>query len=168
MSAKSVPFSVRLSPDDAEFLAALEVPGAITPSDKIRSIITEARIRSTPAGDLAELKRRFEDEFRPSDERIKKMEWEVDQESELLDFVSDWLTRICAEFAAGPRSTEDLIRFEAKIARHVAKLTEQMLRMAVASDAACYDPSVVSNNSQRTIEIAQLIRTQDKGDAQNA
>ncbi len=168
MPAKSVPFSVRLSPDDAEFLAALEVPGAITPSDKIRSIITEARVRSTPASDLAELTRRFEDEFRPADERIKEMEREADQESELMDFVSGWLARTCAEFAAGPHSIEDLTRFEAKIARQVTKLTEQMLRMAISSDAACYDPSVISSNMQRAIEIAGFIRTQNKGDVPNA
>ena len=42
---KSVPFSVRLTSEDAEYVAALQIPGAVTSSDKIRHIISDARKR---------------------------------------------------------------------------------------------------------------------------
>lgn len=161
MPNKSVPFSVRLSTEDAEFVASLQMPGAVTPSDKIRKIISEARERSEQAADFHELTRRFEKEFRLTNERVKNMERESEQESELLDFAGNWLSQICAEYMAGPVSASDLPKFEARIARLVAKLTEQMTRVALANDAACYDPLVVSSNMKRTIELVKLISNQN-------
>ena len=45
MSNKAVPLSVRISENDAAFLAGLDLPEATTPSDKIRALIWEARQR---------------------------------------------------------------------------------------------------------------------------
>ena len=51
MVALNTPLSVRLSEEDALFLAGLELEGAITASDKVRGLIRQARRRAeTPAG----------------------------------------------------------------------------------------------------------------------
>ena len=41
--AKTVPISVRVSNEDAEFIATLQIDNAVTPSDKVRSLIKEAK-----------------------------------------------------------------------------------------------------------------------------
>ena len=43
MSSKTVPLSVRISHDDAEYIAGLKIDDALTPSDKVRAIIRDAR-----------------------------------------------------------------------------------------------------------------------------
>ncbi|MDX1391935.1 MAG: hypothetical protein R3241_06135, partial [Rheinheimera sp.] len=45
MSAKTVPFSARISVEDAEFISELEFDGANTPSDKLRALLAESRRR---------------------------------------------------------------------------------------------------------------------------
>ena len=44
MSSKSTPLSFRVSDEDAEFLAGLQLPGAVTPSEKLRVLVTRARM----------------------------------------------------------------------------------------------------------------------------
>jgi len=42
---KKIQIGARISPEDADFLNLLEINGAKTPSDKLRAIIEEARLR---------------------------------------------------------------------------------------------------------------------------
>lgn len=51
MPEKSVPLSVRISVDDAEFIARLSLEGATTPSEKMRKLLGEARRRREDAAD---------------------------------------------------------------------------------------------------------------------
>jgi len=43
MTTKTVPFSARISVDDAEFISTLSYDGAYTPSDKLRALLAETR-----------------------------------------------------------------------------------------------------------------------------
>ena len=43
--SKSVPLSVRVSPDDARFISQIDIAGAATPSDKVRALLADARKR---------------------------------------------------------------------------------------------------------------------------
>ncbi|WP_319410232.1 hypothetical protein [uncultured Cohaesibacter sp.] len=156
---KSVPFSVRLTSEDADYVAALQIPEALTPSDKIRHIISESRKRSESQSSFSELAKRFEDDFLPTINLLRQLEYDAQQESEILHFFADWLSLACAEFAKGPRSSDDLQNFEARVVRQAFKLIEQTIRMAITSDAPCYDPSIIRNGCQRTIELVRLIKT---------
>ena len=49
-----VPLSVRVSQDDAAFLAGLAVTGATSPSDKLRALIRDARLRHEGCSGYAE------------------------------------------------------------------------------------------------------------------
>ena len=164
MPNKSVPFSVRLSQEDAEFVATLEIPGAITPSDKIRHIISEARKKNSPTQDFNRLLERFRDDLQPTSKDLNEFERESQQESDFLHYFADWLAHACAEFTAGPEAVSDLKKHEARVARQVAKLTEYTMQLAVTSDAPCYDPVVIKKGIKRSVELAKLIdSTQDGG-----
>ncbi|WP_320144669.1 hypothetical protein [uncultured Cohaesibacter sp.] len=154
---KSVPFSVRLTSEDAEYVAALQIPGAVTSSDKIRHIISDARKRREAQTSFSELVHRFEDEFKPTVDHLREWERDTEVESEFLHFIADWLSPMCAEFACGPQSEDDLPSFEARIVRQAYKLIEQTVRMAITNDAHCYDPSIIRDGSQRTVELAKMI-----------
>ncbi len=154
---KSVPFSVRLPSEDAEYVASLQIAGAVTASDKIRHIISDARQRREAQASFSDLVHRFEEEFKPTVDHLRAWERDAKVESEFLHFIADWLSPMCAEIACGPQSKDDLTSFEARIVRQASKLVEQTVRMAITNDAHCYDPSIIRDGSQRTVELARLI-----------
>lgn len=164
MSNKSVPFSVRLSQEDAEYVAALEIPGAITPSDKIRHIISEARKKNSPVQDFNRMLERFREELQSTSKRLNELERESNQESDFMHYFADWLAHTCAEYATGPETAKELQKHEARIVRQVAKLTEHTMRLAVTSDAPCYDPQVIQKGIRRSVELAKFIESTQDGD----
>ena len=50
-SNSRVPISVRISQEDADFIASLQIQGANTPSDKIRELLRQARTLHTQGQD---------------------------------------------------------------------------------------------------------------------
>ena len=167
MSNKSIPFSVRLSPVDAEFVASLNITGAVTPSDKIRHIISEARLRKEAGQDFNQNLKSIQGDLRPSIDRLRELEREKEQESELLHFMSDWLCEIQAEFVTGPNSVDGLEKFEARIAQHIFKLTEHSLRLAITNNARCFDPVLMKNGTKRIVELAHIINSHHQGENSN-
>lgn len=53
MTSKTVPFSARISVEDAEFISTLAYDGAHTPSDKLRALLAETRNRHARFDDFA-------------------------------------------------------------------------------------------------------------------
>ena len=63
LSTKTVPLSVRVPYEDAEFIAGLHVNGANTPSDKLRAIINQARRRHQGGQDFGSALMFFEEQI---------------------------------------------------------------------------------------------------------
>ncbi|MBL4840734.1 MULTISPECIES: hypothetical protein [Thalassospira] len=162
MSNKSVPFSVRLAAEDAEFIASLSIPGAVTPSDKIRQIISEARLRKETGQNFNEVLKSVQEDIRPSVEYLRDLEREGDIESELLHFFADWLGETQAEFIAGPESENDLVKYEARMMQRAVKLMEYVLRLAITEDAPCFNPNLMANATRRIIELSRLIEARNQ------
>lgn len=167
MSNKSVPFSVRLSQSDAEFVASLNIVGAVTPSDKIRHIISEARQRKEAGQNFIQSLKTFQEDLRPSNERLRELERERNDESELLHFLGEWLCEALAEFVTGPTSAHDLEKFEARLAQQVFKLTEHSLRLAITDDARCFSPDLMKKGTKRIVELARIIETHNQKGSSN-
>ncbi len=157
MSGKSVPFSVRLAAEDAEFIASLSISGAVTPSDKIRLIISEARLRKDVGQEFSEVLKAIQEDLRPSLDNLRAYEREREIESELLHYFAEWLCEAQAEFISGPKDESDLIKFEARIAQRIAKLTEYTLRLAITKDAPCFAPDLMINLTRRIVELSRLV-----------
>lgn len=162
MPNKSVPFSVRLSAEDAEFIASLNISGSVTPSDKIRHIISEARLRKDVGHNFTEVLKAVQDDLRPSMNNLRSLEREHEIESELLHYFADWLCESQAEFIAGPDGEHDLVKFEARIAQRVIKLTEYVLRLAITEDAPCFSPDLMTDVTRRIVELSRLIDARNR------
>ena len=66
-AVRSVPLSVRVAPEDADFISRVEIAGAETPSEKVRALLAEARRRQNRNGPrLARTGVYIDDVFDPS------------------------------------------------------------------------------------------------------
>lgn len=163
MTSKTIPLSVRVSEEDAEFLAGLELDGAATPSEKLRALIAKARERHaegrTYEGSLAIVRELLE----PVSQQLRARELKTRQRSELIADTLYWLPDLVAYLMAGPATrpgkadAADLVEFEAGVAHRIFRFTEAVLRLGVTAKAPCYDPGVVNAGIGGTLELAQLV-----------
>ncbi len=165
MPGRTVPMSVRITPDDAAFIAMLDIDGAITPSEKIRALIKEARRRAERKGDYLALVSELDALIAPAVAAIRTAERERDTHSEFLALFAEWLPDVVAELmsrtAAGPADL-DLEALEAAVARRVFRLVERALRLSVAPDMTAYDGANLSKYLPKVLELARIIETQTK------
>ena len=162
MSPKTIPMSVRVSDRDAEFIAALSIEGATTPSDKLRAIITQARRRTEGLEDYASCLGILEETVAPSTRRLRKAELEERRHSELVKAVGEWMPEAQAFLmsslpAESAIDADSLERLEAGLADRVFTLIENILRMGVTQKAPCYDPEAVAQRLGPVLELAALI-----------
>lgn len=168
---KTIAMSVRVSPDDAEFIAGLAIPGASTPSDKLRSIIGQARARTEGTAEYASCLALVQDMLSPARQRVREAEHRHRVNSELLAAVLDWLPETLAgvmsqtpEGSPAPTSEEarkaelkQLADLESALADRVFMLIELVLRMGVTRECRGYDRKLVADRIAPAIELAQLL-----------
>ncbi|KFN50039.1 hypothetical protein [Arenimonas composti] len=163
MAGKSIPLSVRVSDDDAAFLAALRIPGASTPSEKIRALIARARADAGDAGGYESLLAGLRDRLEPTAAELRQREAAGRMRSDLVADSLHWLPDLAAFLMAGPAPAprkggdEALKAFEAGLADRVFRYIEAVLRLGVTRRAPCYDPDIVAEGMQGTLELAGLI-----------
>jgi hypothetical protein len=161
MASLTTPLSVRLSDEDTGFLAALEIDGAVTASDKIRGLIRQARQRSEPIESFSEALSVSHDHMTSALRALRLLEEEADLHSDvmvgLLGTVEEFLALALATPRPGSRtSREDLVRHEARVVDCAARMTAQLLRWAVTPRAPAYDPAVVSRHLAGLAELMRL------------
>lgn len=168
MSGKSIPISVRITPEDASFLAQLTIDGATTPSEKVRGLITQAReqqsSRRTYPESVAHLRATSANTRKALDEAERRL----DVHSELIHRIVDWLPEAMArlnsawtegnEEAGSEPQLADLERLERHLVDRVMRLFEGLMRMAVTSSCPAYDPAVIDNRIGSVIELAEIVR----------
>jgi hypothetical protein len=161
MSGKSIPLSFRVTDDDAEFLSGLEIPGAVTPSEKLRALITRARLEHekerTYEGSLLRVRELLE----PTSHALRAHELSSRQRSELMADTLYWLPDLVAYLMAGPettrKGTEDMRSYAAGVAHRIFRFIEAIMRLGVTAKAPCYDPDLVANGLAGTLELSQVI-----------
>ncbi len=164
--AKNVPLSVRVSEDDAEFIARLELAGAATPSDKVRALLTEARRRHERFRDYAGCLAMLEEMLQPTLHGIREAEHAEGVHSELVARVAAWLPDLVAFLLTGigagaeEGDRERLRAFEAGLADRVFRLIEAVLRMGVTRTCRGYDPTVIADRCDAIVELAGLVGRQ--------
>lgn len=167
MTGKSIPLSVRLTPEDSTFLAHLDIPDASTPSDKLRALIKEARQRREGIRNYAEALTFFEELLSDTAHRLRNAETGQGLHSELLVQTVSWLPDIMAYLmvraseigADGETDVEPkLKRLENGVADRVFALIQQVLRLGVTSRNPCYDSAAISSRVEPIIELSELLR----------
>ncbi|NKB60099.1 MAG: hypothetical protein GKS00_27625 [Alphaproteobacteria bacterium] len=164
MPGKSVSLSVRLSPEEAAFLATYKSEGATTLSEKLRAIISEARQRRAGSESYAECLGFTEELLAPSMHRLREAESAEGMHSELLLNFVHWLPDIVATSmvnvpeAADADAAERLEKLEAAIAKRIFVLIEQVLRLGVTGESPCYDPAIIAQRMPAIIKLNDIIK----------
>ncbi len=164
MAKPSIPVSLRLSPEDAQWLSAQEIPGASSAGEKLRALLREARARSRdgePCGYAGWLAR-FSAEADPFVQALRRAEFARGVHSELLARFGTWLPETlayCLAEAPGEEAgAEALARFEAGVAERLAVVAQQLLQLAVAGRAPTYDPALPEAAAGPVVELADAVR----------
>ena len=162
MPGKTVPISVRLTPEDAAFIAQLNVEGAHTPSEKMRAIVVDARQRKLGTEGYPESLKLAQEMLAPTLRIIRTAELEYGMHSELISRLGEWIPEAYAYLVAsnGPDTkldAEALKEIERALAQRVFVLVQSVLQMAVTRSSPVYDAHVVSEGVQPALELAQVI-----------
>jgi hypothetical protein len=159
--AKSVPLSVRLNDEEAAFLSAYEAPGAVTPSEKMRAILDEARSRQMGITDYAGCAAMMEDLLRPSLSRVRRAQRQADMRSDLVLRLFEKLPELLAELVVATPSddagVEQLTKFEAELADQAFALIEEIIDMGLTSRSRTYDPGLIPERMIPILEICALV-----------
>ncbi len=163
MGAKSVPLSVRLSKEDAEYIASLKAPDAVTMSEKVRYLVREARISAQRHETFEGVVEHTEDTLAPLKHALDKLEEDQFVRSGLMRALIGALPRILAELEAAdvdgdPPVLESLTALERDAARRVKDLLDQLARLAVTKEAPCLDPDVIRREiAEPLVEIVDIV-----------
>ena len=164
MPAKSVPLSVRLSREDAAYIAALKAPDAVTMSEKVRHLVSRVRIASERGETFEGVVEQTEDTLAPLKQALDKVEQEQGVRSALLRALIVALPRVLAELEAAdvenhPEVVAQLTSLEASAAIRVRDLLDQLARLSVTKSAPCLDADIMrSVLAEPLIELIEIIK----------
>lgn len=162
MGGKSSLISVRVTPLDAEFIADLKINGAITPSDKIRALLKEAREKQGDIKELSSIIGVARKAVGPLFDRLKAKELEQQKYSEFLSCFNDWLADLFGYMTALEIESEtrelNLVNVEQEFAQRFFRLCNTLVRMGITQKAPCYDPEIITKNLSSLIEIVNIIQ----------
>lgn len=161
-SVKSVPLSVRVSPDDAAFIEQIDIEGAATPSEKVRALLAEARRRQEGFSDYSSCLGMVQEMLSPMLARLREAEHRERVHSELVIELAQWMPEALAflltslDDDAPDRS--ELEGFEEGVAERLFRLIENVIRMNVTDQCRGYDPDVVAKRVAPVIELVRVIQ----------
>jgi hypothetical protein len=160
---RSVAVSARIPIEDAEFISQLQVEGARTPSDKLRSVIAEARRRHEGARDYGECLTLMRDLLTPTQARWRTAELAANAHSEPLGQLLEWLPDIAAFLMSGAADLPAdpapgrMQAFERGATERTFRLIEAMLRMGVTPRCPCYDPGAIIDRVDAILALSKAI-----------
>ena len=151
--------TIRLDEDDLTYLAGLEVAGATNLSEKIRSLLAEARLQREGVGDALTAHAFSERLLQGTMRAIREAESQTEMRSELLSRVMAWLPDLLALLLAGggrwPKSAQadQLRKVERGVGERVLSLVDSMVQQAVAGFPGCYDSSGLTERAQTALRV---------------
>ena len=163
MPGKPITMSVRLSPEDAAFLAGFNAPDATTPSDKLRAIIREARQSRSHGQEYPERLAFLEDLLASSIRGLRETEAKTGRHSELVLQTAHWLPDLMAYLMSNVPVAETndveigLKNLEAGIADRVFAFMEQVFRLGVTGKSPTYDPEVIARHVTTVVKLCRFM-----------
>lgn len=165
MTTKTVPFSARISVEDAEFISTLSYDGAHTPSDKLRALLAETRRKHACFDDfsqnLIQLEEWFSQIRRPLLARQQHLQIRTDSVNRLVDSLPELMAQLQT---LGARSNTLNIR---ELQQAEQQITQQLLNIvSLLLPLAITQPQVVAEQDG-LFKLAELI-TQHRKAVQGA
>jgi len=166
MSTQMQTLSVRIPSEDLEWLAALEIAGASTPSDKLRALIAQMRKQHQGTMDHATCVAWLRDLLGPFVVALREVENRNRMHSDAINAVIEWLPQIMATLLSERRFGKDAEArakdIEAALVQRCFQLCATLMRLGVTPAAECYDPEVIERHLPKTIELANIISADRK------
>lgn len=157
--------SVRVPTEDIEWLASLEIAGAVTPSDKLRALIAQMRRQHQGTMDYAACVAWLRDLLAPFVVAIREVEHRQKLHSDAINAVIEWVPQIAATVLAERRFASDgakITELEDALIQRCFQLTTSLLRLGVTPQAECYDPSAIGRHLAKVIELVDLISARQR------
>jgi hypothetical protein len=158
--------SVRIPSEDLEWLSALEVSGASTPSDKLRALIAQMRKQHQGTMDHMTCVAWLRDLLGPFVVALREVENRHRMHSDAINAVIEWLPQIMATMLSERRFGKDaaahVTDVEAALAQRCFQLFSTLMRLGITPAAECYDPHAIEKHLPRILELANLISADRK------
>lgn len=164
MPIKTKQVGVRLTDQEAEFLARYKAENASTPSEKLRAIIQEAQQRHLGTEDYEGSLRLVQDLMAPTTRIVRKSENSNRMHSELMTRMNEWVPECLAYLiASNGRETElnadELKEIESALIERAVVLMTSIMQLAVTRTAPLYDPGALAEATLPVLELAQVIQS---------
>ena len=162
MAVQMQTVSARLPSEDLQWLSALELPGAVTPSDKLRALIAQMRKQYEGALDYSACLAWLRDLLAPFIIELRGVEHRERTHSAAVSAIIAWAPQIMATMLSAPRDFgEDgaagAREVEDALVQSCFHLLMALLRLGVTPAAECYSPDVIEKHLPRIVELVQLI-----------
>lgn len=160
MPRKAIPLSLRISDDDAAFLADYAPEGAATPSEKVRHLIAEARERAEAKGP-EDGRTAASHVLAPARKRWRDLETEAGRNSDLVLKLYDRASELLGRMIVGPRAAGELEQFEADLAREAARTLEDLLALQLGGNARSYNDCVLEDELSQALRLLERLPTKN-------
>jgi hypothetical protein len=139
MSSKTVPFSARISIEDAEFISTLEYDGAHTPSDKLRALLAETRRKHASYPDYGHNLAQMQEWLGQMKRQLLIRQQQLNRQAEpvirVLDALPDLLATLQTMTARCPHmNVRELQQTEQSVLQKIYRLNELLLPLAITQD----------------------------------
>ena len=159
---RRIPLSVRITDDDAAFLARYKAEGATTPSEKLRAILASARKLDATPDDYAGCTDMVGLMLAPAQKRVRGQQKQERLRSDFIARLYERMPELVASLMTGPaqsdKAANDLLEFEDDIARQIFALIEEILDFGLTKTSRTYDPALIKTQLEPILEILDLIR----------
>ena len=161
MSSKTVPFSARISLEDASFISNLSFEGAVTPSDKLRSLLAQIRRREQQSSHYAENLQQMQEWLAPLQQQWQIRQQQVQQPAEVMMALLQWLPEMLALVQSHSATLADtaapqLRQIEFAVLQQLYRLNAAVLPLQLQQ---AYQTSPIPHQHQRQdlVRLAELI-----------
>ncbi|MCL2021365.1 MAG: hypothetical protein FWG81_04540 [Betaproteobacteria bacterium] len=150
---------VRFPVSDIEWLAGLQIKNAVTPSDKVRAIVAQARQQNSLYDDPQACLAWVREILSPLVIAAQAEEAQGHARCEILALLLEWLpSTLAALLVLAPEADRDALRQKEKIMLgRCFQLMEAVTRLALASPTQCHDPGAIRDNVLRISELAGVL-----------
>lgn len=163
--------SIRVPDEDFQWLLSSAEPGAKTPSEKLRALVTKARQQEAGMENYRFCAAWMRGLTQPFVDAVTALERKEKIHSDVVAAALEWVPQIMAILASerpgGTHPRDSAVEIEAALAQQSFRLLAALLRAGVTSVPAAYDNEVFGRYLPEIIEIAEIISTRKEKESKN-
>lgn len=160
MSQQMAPLSARIPADLYTWLAALQLDGATTTSDKLRILLGQLKKEEDILADPAQAHVWLGERLYPLRQALNRIELQSGQHSDALTLLLQHSSQLMALLLASqPHTQAQATELEAQLVSHTLRMAELLLRQGLGPQHASYNPDVIHQGIGGIVALAALYPT---------